>query len=266
VPNALKPVLPMIDDASNWYVRRSRRRFWKSDNDSDKQAAYKTLHYVLVQLSLILAPFTPFLTDEMFRRLTGGESVHLCDWPAAGRINQLVLKLMESSREAITLGLAQRAEAGIKVRQPLSSVKLAGVFDIGEPKEIYQDYLDIIMEELNVKNVELINAKDGEIKVEMDLNISDELKKEGLMREVIRQVQQARKSAGLQVDDRIELGLSAEDDELRSVLNTAKFRDVIAKETLATSLKIDQTLGSYRATVKVEGADLGLSLGLVAGE
>src|SRR6185312_16281031 len=81
LPNALKPVLPFIDDASNWYVRRSRKRFWKTDNDADKAQAYRTLHYVLVRLSVVLAPFTPFLAEELFQKLTGGESVHLLDWP-----------------------------------------------------------------------------------------------------------------------------------------------------------------------------------------
>src|SRR5439155_11081027 len=101
------------------YVRRSRKRFWKSGNDADKNAAYKTLHYVLVRLSLVLAPFTPFMAEELFRSLTGRESVHLCDWPGDGQVNGLILKEMAEVRELITQGLAQRAEAGIKVRQPL---------------------------------------------------------------------------------------------------------------------------------------------------
>jgi isoleucyl-tRNA synthetase len=79
LPNAVKPLIPFIDDASNWFVRRSRRRFWKSDSDTDKRSAYRTLHYVLVQLSLVMAPFTPFMSEELYRLLTGGESVHLCD-------------------------------------------------------------------------------------------------------------------------------------------------------------------------------------------
>src|SRR5258706_4938206 len=91
IPSALKPILPFIDDASNWYVRRSRKRFWKSGDDADKQAAYRTLHYVLVQLSLVMAPFTPFLAEELYQKLTGGESVHLLDWPDGGHINELLL-------------------------------------------------------------------------------------------------------------------------------------------------------------------------------
>jgi isoleucyl-tRNA synthetase len=81
IPNAMKPILPFIEDASNWYVRRSRRRFWKAGDDDDKNNAYCTLHYVLVHLSMVLAPFTPFLAEELYQKLTGGESVHLLDWP-----------------------------------------------------------------------------------------------------------------------------------------------------------------------------------------
>ena len=88
IPEALSDILPFLDDASNWYVRRSRRRFWKSEDDGDKQQAYRTLHYVLAQLSLVMAPFTPFLAEELFLKLTGGElgeSVHLLDWPKPGQ-------------------------------------------------------------------------------------------------------------------------------------------------------------------------------------
>ena len=81
IPDAMSPILPFIDDASNWYVRRSRRRFWKSEDDNDKNDAYKTLHYVLTRLAYILAPFTPFLAEELYHKLTGdSESIHLKDW------------------------------------------------------------------------------------------------------------------------------------------------------------------------------------------
>src|SRR5205085_2261326 len=100
------------------------KRFWKSDNDTDKQLAYRTLHYVLVQLSLVMAPFTPFLAEELYRQLTGGESVHLLDWPVAGHLDELLIRDMRLVREAITSGLALRAQAGIKVRQPLAKVNI----------------------------------------------------------------------------------------------------------------------------------------------
>ena len=119
---AVRLILPFIEDASNWYVRRSRKRFWKSDNDVDKNDAYKTLHYVLVQLSIILAPFTPFLADELYGKLTGGDSVHLLDWPVNNYTNEDVLGSMRVVLTAVNEGLSQRVKAGIKVRQPLQQV------------------------------------------------------------------------------------------------------------------------------------------------
>jgi len=124
LPNAAKPILPFLEDASNWYVRRSRRRFWKSDSDTDKQAAYRTLHYILVQLAHVMAPFTPFLAEELYQKLTGGESVHLRDWPMVGHINELILQEMADIRLGIEQGLSKRAAAKIKVRQPLQEARV----------------------------------------------------------------------------------------------------------------------------------------------
>ncbi len=155
LPAALKPVLPFIDDASNWYVRRSRRRFWKSGSDQDKNAAYTTLHYVLTTLSKVLAPFTPFLAEELFQKLTGGESVHLCDWPKAGHVNEMVTREMGMLRDAINKGLAERAKAGVKVRQPLASATLVNVINANLPKELNDELVEIAKEELNVKEVKL---------------------------------------------------------------------------------------------------------------
>ncbi len=263
---ATKPLLPFIDDASNWYVRRSRKRFWKSDNDSDKANAYSTLYYVLVQLSLIMAPFTPFLAEELYRKLTGGESVHLLDWPEPGHINELAIQEMQYTREAITYGLAERAKAGIKVRQPLASVKVWNAFDVGESSEHLEAYLEIIKEELNVKEVELARAGDttGPIKsagiaVELDLTLTPELEQEGLMREVIRNVQQARKNAGLEVDDRIDLKLESTGDKLSTLLKNHKFTEVIKQETLAKTLNT-VVVKDFSATVKVEDEELVISL------
>jgi isoleucyl-tRNA synthetase len=255
LPNALKPILPFIDDASNWYVRRSRKRFWKSDNDSDKLAAYRTLHYVLVRLSLIMAPFTPFLSEELYRQLVGGESVHLLDWPEAGHVNELLIRDMAGLREAITAGLAKRADAGIKVRQPLSKA----VITLTEPllAEHEAFFADIAKEELNVKVASF--AKGKAAKVTLDTKLTPELKREGLVREVIRHVQSARKQAGLQVDDRIHLRLITEDDELMAVLKDDKLTEVIKHETLAKSLAREVEDG-YSTTVKIEDAGLAIRL------
>ena len=243
LPSAVKPILPFIEDASNWYVRRSRRRFWKSGDDKDKNNAYRTLHYVLVQLSMTIAPFTPFLAEELYQKLTGGESVHLLDWPKVGHINELVVADMETVREYVNLGLSIRAKERQKVRQPLASVTVPR---LGE----FVDFEDILTDELNVKKV----IVGGELA--LNLTITPELKQEGLMREVIRYVQAARKSAGLNVDDRIKLSLVTASDDLKSAI--VKHQREICDETLATILT-DEKYG-YLETNKVEGSELTVSL------
>lgn len=255
LPSAVQPILPFIDDASNWYVRRSRRRFWKSGDDTDKQDAYKTLHYVLVQLAHVMAPFTPFLAEELYQKLTGGESVHLRDWPKMGHVNELLVRDMTAVREVINLGLSQRAENRIKVRQPLASVHVQ-VQDADIIK-----YQDIIAEELNVKRVVSAGTKDSalssRIVIKLDLKITESLRHEGMAREVIRNAQSARKLADLNVDDRIELSLSTTDSDLRKAID--EHADVIAGETLANQLVFDQTF-EHESVCNVDGVSLTISL------
>lgn len=243
LPNATKPILPFIEDASNWYVRRSRRRFWKSDDDTDKNNAYQTLHYVLTHLSMVLAPFTPFLAEELYQKLTGGESVHLLDWPKTGHINELVVKDMETVREYVNQALSIRAKERVKIRQPLASVTVP---TLGE----FVNFHDILTDELNVKTVQ------QGAEMALDLEITPELKREGLVREVIRHVQAARKEAGLNVDDRIKLRLKTNDQGLRQAI--VEHSEVIASETLAVAMTDDTY--EYDTVVKVEGAELELSL------
>ncbi len=259
VPAATKPILPFIEDASNWYVRRSRRRFWKSDSDADKQDAYKTLHYVLVHLAHVMAPFTPFLAEELFVKLTGGkcgESVHLRDWPQVGHINEIIVDRMACVREVINDGLSQRASGGVKVRQPLAKVSVGGL-DARLGEDLAQ-LEPIITEELNVKEL-LVVAGDA---VQMDLELTPELKREGMAREVIRNVQSARKAAGLDVDDRIALTLKTSDKELQRALD--EHSEVILGETLTSRLLAsasDLPDDAYTATCKVDGAELTVTLG-----
>ncbi|MBB1557892.1 alpha/beta fold hydrolase [Candidatus Saccharibacteria bacterium] len=288
IPDALSPILPFLDDASNWYVRRSRRRFWKSEDDGDKSDAYRTLHYVLVRLGYLLAPFTPFLAEELYHNLTGDdESIHLKDWLPAGAVNEQVLADMARTRELINNGLSLRMkqdehQASIKVRQPLQSAAYAGA-------KLAEYYEQIMAEELNVKEIRWVenqdehladyDATEGAAKPEswinIDKTITPELKREGLMREVIRHVQSARKKAGLQVDDRIMLHLAVgaepasqpaapgqaqpADDaaaQLRQAL--AEHADTIASETLATMQQPGDVL--YQTTATVDGAELQISL------
>ncbi len=150
---SVRPFVKFIEDLTNWYIRRSRRRFWKSTNDCDKLSAYRTLRYVLVQLSKVAAPFTPFIAEEIYLNLKGEsdpESVHLCDFPTANSAaRDLALeKRMADVQAAVELGRRLRADNDLKVRQPLASLKLAGG-DVQGLEELIED-------ELNVKKVELI--------------------------------------------------------------------------------------------------------------
>jgi len=264
IPGALDPVLAFVDDASNWYVRRSRRRFWKSGDDADKTQAYRTLHYLLVRLSMILAPFVPFLAEELFLQLTGGEageSVHLLDWPKAGSVNETVLREMAEIRLGIEQGLSQRAAHKLKVRQPLAEA-LVSMSKLPESSETAVHYTQIVREELNVKYARLSEmlskGMEGTLyEAVLDFELTPELKREGIMRELVRQVQEARKKAGLQVNDRIRLVLEAADDEVKQAV--VEHADTIKSETLAVSLNEDAVSG-YKAEAKVDDTELTISL------
>ncbi len=251
LPDAMSPILPFLDDASNWFVRRSRRRFWRSsigaegsEDDSDKNDAYRTLHYVLVRIAYVLAPFTPFLAEELYHNLTGDkESIHLKDWLPAGRVNELVMNDMETVRDYVNQGLSLRARAGLKVRQPLASMTVPS---LGE----HVDFEPILRDEMNVRSVKTGNE------VKIDEKITPELKREGLMREVIRYVQSARKNAGLNVDDRIELSLKTDDKELQKSID--EHSDMIAAETLAQ--KQSSGVKGYEESVTVDGINLVITI------
>ncbi|MDR2063358.1 MAG: class I tRNA ligase family protein [Candidatus Nomurabacteria bacterium] len=246
LPDAMSAILPFVDDASNWYVRRSRRRFWKSDDDADKNEAYRTLHYVLVYLSQLLAPFVPFLAEELYQKLTGGESVHLLDWPEAGEIDQKVVSEMAATREIIEKGLALRMDredefGQIKVRQPLNKLEYTGT-------KLSAFYEQIIAEEVNVKKV--VQGKT----MKLDKVLTKELRVEGFVRELIRFVQNARKKAGLSVDDRIVLSILGYDFEKLP----KKMLMLIKTETLAT--KITNSNYDYDEIAKVDGVEVTISL------
>ena len=251
IPAALSSVLEFIDDMSNWFVRRSRRRFWKSEDDQDKLEAYSALYYVLIYLAKIMAPFTPFLAEELYQKMTGAgvvnseipESVHLLDWPEAGVIDEAVLTQMTKTREIITAGLAERmkkteSEAQIKVRQPLAKLIYAG-------EKLDDFYEQIIMEEVNVKSVEHGEA------LALDKTLTPELLEEGKIRELIRFVQAARKKAGLNVDDRIRLMVSMEVPET--------YREMLMNEVLAEEL-VKEGNFAYDEIVKVQGENIAISL------
>ena len=262
IPRALEGVLPFLDDASNWFVRRSRRRFWKSEDDGDKTQAYQTLHYVLSYLALLLAPFVPFLAEELWDKMVGDGSVHLKDWPAAGEINEKILAEMAEVRGYVNEALALRAKNGVKIRQPLKEVVIPHV------ASDLKWFVEILQEELNVKGVSYVifeKDENGEIlshkpaeKVDFNFEITPELRAEGLMREIIRHIQASRKKAGLNVDDRIELNFSSENEDLSGAFK--KFIQEISKEVLAEKAEFSNDELEFSQTVKIEGEEAKISL------
>lgn len=298
---ATRPMLEFVDNLSNWYVRRSRRRFWKSENDGDKNEAYQTLHTVLVEFSKLLAPFMPFISDEIFRNLTGKDSVHLEDWPLAK--NEMIDKKLNEEinllRKVVNLGHAVRAKNKIRVRQPLAKVFVASTNK--EELTLIESQKSIILEELNVKEIEILdnphsiadevitpNSKvlgpkygkdvqtiirelkegkfdieEGKVKVgnfmlekdeyelsykgkeghgvesedgvviSIDTNLSEELISEGLMREIVRHIQDMRKEADFMVSDRILIMLKSEG---QMEMTISRYADTIKTETLGDEL------------------------------
>lgn len=233
---------PFIDQLSNWYIRRSRERFWKNESDDDKEQAYQTLYDVLVTLSKLMAPFTPFLAEELYRNLTGEVSVHLADWPVADEtlVEETLNEDMQLARFIVTVGLQTRAENKIKVRQPLQSVTA---------RPIAQELQEIIKEELNVK--EYIESDDEEtyrgFSNILDLTLTPALRLEGEMNEINRAIQEGRKKAGFNVEDRIVLGYQGKGKVLE------KFQDEIARKVLATSIVAGELSDAeYSETVSIE--------------
>jgi isoleucyl-tRNA synthetase len=194
-----------IDDLSNWYIRRSRRRFQKPETKKEKEEATRTLYYALFKLAKLMAPFTPFITEEMYLKLKqdGPISVHLCDYPAFDEklINSELDDEMAEARDIVNLALAERSKIGIKVRQPLASLKVKMAKTKLQKKE---DIIELIKDEVNVKEV-IFDLNIAEA-VELDQTITPELKEEGDVREIVRQIQQMRKEARFNPDDRISIG------------------------------------------------------------
>jgi len=329
-----------VDDISNWYVRRARRRFWDPADKGgrDTRAAFLTLHECLVTVAQLLAPFTPFVAEALWRNLAARRngapvSVHLSDYPhpQAGAVDPLLDEAMQGVRDIVELGRRVRTEAKVKVRQPLLE---AVVYYPGD-RDALRPLLDLVAEELNVKgvvfaesaerfgrwrakpnfkvlgprlggrvkeiaaalaadqgpiaaalagggsvtvttpsgavtlhpdDVELAQgtqtgwglAAEGGLTVALELELTDELRGEGLARELVRLIQDARKAAGLDVSDRIELGVETSGDLARAL---AEHGDTVAGETLATRLSETEIVEPlYRQEEDVEGSAVTITL------
>ena len=323
-----RAIAAFVDELSNWYVRRSRRRFWDGD-----PAAFATLRECLVTTAKLLAPLTPFVADAIYGNLDGSEpSVHLCDFPEPDPAlrDELLEQQMQTVRDAVELGRAARAAAKAKVRQPLSE---AVVVAADREREAIGRFEELVLEELNVKRVRYVSQADelgrfelkpnyrtlgprfgkhmpqvaaavagldadraaatlrdgGEIHVAIDgrdhpltaddvslalqpldgyeveragthavalnLELDDDLRREALAREIVHAVQNARKDAGLEVQDRIALTLAGDDALLDAVRAHAAY---VTGETLATSLDLGGEADG--STTELEGRALSIGV------
>ncbi len=330
-----RAIAELVDELSNWYVRRSRRRFWDAD-----RAAFQTLRACLLAVAKLLAPFCPFMADEIYDNLDGTlASVHLCEFPsgqALGARDEELERAMGLARETVRLGLGARGKAKIKVRQPLGE---AVVVAAGREREAIERLVEVVREELNVRSVRFVAAADelgsyelkanyrslgphfgremplaaaaiaaldpahvagalrdggavgiavgdrehtltaqdvvltlrppdgysvereGAHAVALDLTIDEDLRREGLAREFVHAVQNARKQAGLQVEDRIGLALDGDPAVLEAAI---AHRDYIAGETLAVELEIgagaSATAMDFSEQAKIDGMALAIAL------
>jgi isoleucyl-tRNA synthetase len=231
IDKAARPIMEFVDELSTWYLRRSRDRF-KEVND-DARLALGTTRYVLITLAKIMAPFTPFMAEDMYKRAGGvGESVHLDVWPTCKAPQPAMIAQMDIVRELVTKTLELRTTAGIKVRQPLQTVTLKDVALKNSPA-----LLEILKDEVNVKDVAFDASQENA--VTLDTTITPELKREGDVRELLRFIQGMRKDAGLTPDDVITLRLSAQAEAL-----VTPFMEDLKKTVKATVVLFDATEGA----------------------
>ena len=241
VSKAVRPITQFIDDLSTWYLRRSRDRF-KDDNKVDRDFAICTLRSVLFNLSKILAPVTPFSAEDLYQKVRGSDSeisVHLESWPNLGELSEkedILLSDMEYARSLVETGLSLRAKSQIKVRQPLSMF----VYSNRGAKGLEKDIEDIVKDELNVKNVSVGDE------VFLDTSITEELKEEGMSRDLIRAIQEARKSFGFSPNDKIILEI--ENNTVGKML-LEKFSSSIQKTVLADSIDIVDMEGGEAVSI-----------------
>lgn len=297
-------LIPLVDGLTNWYIRRSRRRFWANGMSEDKMSAYETLYYVLVNMTKLFAPVAPFISERVYSTLTDSESVHLESWPNIPDdfADETLIEQVDVIQEVISLARSIRNKNNVKNRQPLNTLSVA--FSDTTKTALVKEFEDVIEEEMNVKTVDILDAvedivdvkynpnfvtiktlyperikelikviksgqytfdgekvyiSDGEKKeeldgsiilvsyiakdgfhvasakgivVSLDLNITDELKQEGIARDVIRNIQDARKNMGCDIMERIKVDISGDCPE--------KWLDYISAETLSDIEKIDK--------------------------
>lgn len=220
---AVRWVEQFADDLSVWFVRRSRERLKGDEGEENKKEALQTLSFVFLEFAKAVAPVMPFIAERIYKEVGGkSESVHLEKWPEGGSIDSEIISSMKVVRETVSLGLMKRTESKINVKQPLQSVTLK--------KEIEEKYFDLIKDELNVKEVK-INKEQAE-EVTLDENISDELRKEGDVRKLMRAIQDMRKEKGLTPSDFVKLVASNEIAKNETLMKTCKVSEVTIDENV----------------------------------
>ena len=225
----VREIKRFVDDLSTWYLRRSRERIKEGDKE-----AKQTLYFVLKNLAKVMAPFAPFIADSIWLNLRTKNdvaSVHLSDWPLSKKVESKFIEKMEQVRNIVSYGLQVRQKSEIKVRQPLKSFKIKSV-------DLENEYLEIIKDELNVKEVTIDNNLESE--GVLDLTITPELQKEGNVRELIRAVQDLRKQKGLSPSDKVELFV--ETDEVGKEFVTSASEE-IKKPTNVSEIKFEKNDG-----------------------
>ncbi len=268
LPRATRPIENFIDDLSTWYLRRSRERFKTVETQNsvslpaDKQAALATLKYVLTDLARAMAPFTPFIAETLWQKVTGNnfqdenKSVHLENWPEAeieeNEEEKEILEKMRLTRKIVELSLAKRDEAGIKVRQPLQKLKIKNL-----KLRIEEEYLNLIEDEVNVKEVDFIKGDNDIPVVEIDTNITDELKVEGVKRDLVRFINALRKDAGMTIRDRVEVFWQSESELVKKVF--AQFGEEIMRDTLSDKIGKGEG-GDFKKEAKIEGEAVKLGI------
>jgi len=249
-----------IEDFSQWYIRRSRKRFQRPETKRELKEASETLNYILLTLSKLIAPFAPFISEEIYKKIQNSKfkiqnSVHLEDWPEVNKklINKKLNWEMEKTREVVKLTLAERARSRIKVRQPLNKLKVKS-----QKLKVNKEFLDLIAEEVNIKEV----VFDSKIKkpIELDTRITPVLKEEGMIREIIRQIQEMRKRAGYKPRHRILVRYSGTSN-LNKILN--KNKNFIQKEAKVKNFRLDEKpehIFDIEKETKVDGQKLWLAI------
>jgi isoleucyl-tRNA synthetase len=246
----VRDIRDFVQDLSTWYVRRSRERL-KSDDPKEKSEAVSMLEFVLLELSKLLAPFAPFFSESLYQKVSAGsreQSVHLESWPEGGKHDVDIIEKMISVRILVTKSLELRQKSGIKVRQPLSKLKVKS-----EKSKLNAEFAELIKDEVNVKEIEFDDSIEGD--VWLDTEITEELREEGIVRDIIRAIQDSRKKENLSPSDRVSLKIST-DKKIKSIFE--KFEQEILTQTGITST--DFVSDPQKHSTKIDESEISVSI------